>query len=108
MSTEKPRSLWIHKVTPGTFEFLMLRHPLERCESYFNFRLVRALAGVPASQPNQWHGTISLKEGVCGVLQGDERKQYAYMQNMTFTEWLESTLQTHRAQSCTEYYFRCV
>jgi len=40
-STEQPRSAWSHLVAPDTFQFLMLRHPLARCESYFYYRMVR-------------------------------------------------------------------
>jgi hypothetical protein len=43
-STEMPRTAWSHLVAPDTFQFLMLRHPLARCESYFYFRMVRTWA----------------------------------------------------------------
>jgi len=78
-STEQPRSAWSHLVAPDTFQFLMLRHPLARCESYFYYRM------------------------------GDRRRDFAYMQNMTFPEWLDwQAANPHTVpvrHACADYYY---
>jgi len=78
-STELPRMVWNQKMAPDVFQFLMLRHPLDRCESYYYYR------------------------------QGDPRNRFKFMQNLSFTEFLKETAHPRhrkREMSCTNFYFR--